>query len=198
MSDCTGLPSRSPEEKKISVDLAIVNGNIITVDDKNPHAEALAVKNERIVIVGSNSAIQETIGRNSTVIDAQGKTITPGFIDAHLHPIPLYDYKSIQHELQVGPAVVKTIDDLVAALARKAKITPKGEWVWANRYDEVAMGRHPTRYDLDRASTEHPIYVGHVSGHIGVANSKALADAKITRNTPNPEGGHMIAIKMEN
>jgi predicted amidohydrolase YtcJ len=188
MSGFSKLPSRLPEGR-FSSDLAILNGNIITVDDKNPHAEALAVKNEKIVMIGSNVAIQETIGKDSKVIDAQGKTVTPGFIDAHLHPIPLYDYNSIQHELYVGPDSVKTIDELLTALANKAKITPKGEWVLANRYDEVAMGRHPTRYDLDRVSTEHPIYVGHVSGHIGVANSKALADAKLTGSTPNPEGG---------
>jgi predicted amidohydrolase YtcJ len=189
MSDFSRLASRQLEEKRISADLVILNGNIITVDDKNPHAEALAIKNGKIVMVGSNTVIQETIGKDSTIIDAQGKTIIPGFIDAHLHPTPLYDYNSIQHELHVGPTAVKTIDELIAALGRKAKITPKGEWVLANRYDEVAIGRHPTRYDLDGASTEHPIYVGHVSGHIGIANSKALADANITRNTPNPEGG---------
>lgn len=198
MSDCTGLPSRSPEEKKISVDLAIVNGNIITVDDKNPHAEALAVKNERIVIVGSNSAIQETIGRNSTVIDAQGKTITPGFIDAHLHPIPLYDYKSIQHELQVGPAVVKTIDDLVAALARKAKITqresgcgPIGmmrlQWVGI-RLATTWTGRQPNTLFM----------LGTSAGILESLTRRPWQTPKLHAILLIPKGGHMIAIKMEN
>lgn len=188
MSDFS-LPARLPVERRLSADLAILNGNIITVDDKNPQAEALAVINEKIVMVGANIEIRGVIGANTEVIDAKGKTVTPGFIDAHLHPAPLYGYNSLQYELHVGPDSVKTIDELVAVLADKARITPKGEWVLANRYDEVALGRHPTRSDLDRASTDHPIYVGHVSAHIAVANSKALADAKLTGNSPNPAGG---------
>lgn len=169
-------------------DLVILNGNIITVDDKNPRAEALAAKDEKIVAVGTISQIAELIGKDTEVIDAKGKTVTPGFIDAHCHPI--YVARNLL-QVDISPAKVKGIDDIVSALAERAKITPKGKWIEGPGYDDTKLleKRHPTRSDLDKASTEHPIYITQVSAHIGVANSKALEIAKVTKDTPDPAGG---------
>ncbi len=168
-------------------DLVILDGNIITVDDKNPRAEALAAKDGKFVAVGATSQIKELVGKDTNVIDIQGKTVTPGFIDAHCHPV--VGARRLLH-VDCTPAKVKTIDDIVNALRERAKTTPKGKWIEGRRYDcmKLAEKRHPTRWDLDKASTEHPIYIV-ASGHIGVANSKALEIAKITKDSPDPPGG---------
>jgi predicted amidohydrolase YtcJ len=174
---------------RLFADMVILNGNVLTINDKNPRAEAIAVKGDKIVAVGSTRGMEGLIGENTKVIDAKGKTVIPGFVDAHLHPEPIFGYNSLQYNLNVGPDNVKNMDELVASLKKKAMITPKGEWVIGSRYDEVKLGRHPNRYDLDKASIEHPIWIGHVSGHIAACNTMALKDAKITKTTPDPEGG---------
>lgn len=174
---------------KLSAGLVILNANVITVDDKNPRVEAFAVKNERIVAVGATSEIKELIGKDTKLIDVQGKTVVPGFYDAHLHLRPVYTYRSLHFKVDLSPKSVKTIDDLINALREKAKITPKGQWVGGSRYEDTKLGRHPTRWDLDKASTEHPIRIGHSSGHVSVVNSMALEMANITKNTPDPPGG---------
>lgn len=170
-------------------DLVVLNGNIITVDENNPRAQALAVRDGKFVSVGTMEQIREMVGSLTRVIDGRGKTITPGFIDAHLHPRPIYPPFSRLGSVDLSPKSVKTIDDVINALREKAKITPQGQWVRGHRYQDTKLGRHPTRWDLDKASTEHPIYIGHSSGHVAAVNSLALEMAKITRNTPAPPGG---------
>lgn len=169
-------------------DLVVLNGNIITVDGKNPRAEALATKGEKIVAVGATSEIKELIGKDTKVIDARGGTITPGFIDAHCHPT--YAARGLL-KVDCSPTKVRTIGDIGDALKERAKITAKGKWIQGFGYDDTKLAekRHPTRWDLDKASTEHPIYITQVGGHIGVINSKALEIAKITKDTPDPDGG---------
>lgn len=168
-------------------DLVVLSGNIITVDDKNPRAEALAVKNGLIVAVGTSSQVKALIGKDTRVIDAQGKTVTPGFIDAHLHPKPIYPAASRLGTVDLSPANVKTMDELVNALREKAKITPEGQWVRGSRYQDTKLGGHPTRWDLDKASTKHPIYITHSSGHIAAVNSRALELANITKDQSPPQ-----------
>lgn len=87
---------------------------------------------------------------------------------------------------------MRTIDALIAALARKADRTPAGQWVTGSRYQETKLGRHPTRWDLDRASTNHPIIISHSSGHQSVCNSMALKLANVTRDTSDPPGGKFV------
>jgi len=182
------FPSKILAEE-LTADLVVLNANIITIDAKNPRAEAFAVLSGRIIAVGSTSEMKTLIGKTTKVIYAQGKTITPGFNDAHLHPGPIYPYKSLHHSIDVSPKSVKTMDELINALKEKAKITPKGQWVRGSRYQDTKLGRHPTRWDLDKASTEHPIRISHSSGHVSVVNSYALNAAKITKATPDPPGG---------
>ena len=125
----------------------------------------------------------------SLAVGAVGRTITPGFIDAHMHPSPTYPVTSRLGRVDLSPASVGSIDDLIAALQEKARITPAGQWVIGTRYQDTKLGRHPTRHDLDRASTQHPIRIGHSSGHVSAVNSYALEMAGITRRTPDPAGG---------
>ena len=170
-------------------DLIVVNTNVITVDAKHPAAEAFAVRAGRFVEVGSNDAIKRLAGPRTRVLDLAGKTIVPGFIDAHAHPRPLFEEDSPWYSVEAGPDYVKSIDDLIAAVRRKASKTPKGMMILGTGYQETKLGRHPNRHDLDQATTDHPVLISHSSGHLSVCNSKAFELATVTRETADPPGG---------
>lgn len=172
--------------------LVVRRAHVITVDTNQPRAEAFAVVDGKFAVVGSDAAIRPSIGPNTRVLDLAGKTVVPGFIDAHAHPGPEYPPDSRWASVDCRPDKVRTIDALVVALARKAERTPAGQWVTGSRYQETKLGRHPTRWDLDRASTNHPIVISHSSGHQSVCNSFALQLAKVTRETPDPPGGKFV------
>jgi len=182
------FPSKAAAEE-FAADLVVLNANVITIDANNPRTEAFAVLNGRIIAVGTTLEMKALVGKATKVIDAQGKTVTPGFNDAHLHPRPIYPYESLHHAIDLTPKSIKTMDELINALKEKAKITPKGQWVRGLRYQDTKLGRHPTRWDLDKASTEHPIRISHSSGHVSVVNSFALKAANVTNETPDPPGG---------
>jgi len=173
----------------LPAELVVVNANIITVDDDNPRAEALAVGGGKFVAVGTTSDIEKLAGKDTRVIDAGGKTITPGFIDAHCHPMPSYPFFPMMQIVDLAPESAAAMDDALRLLEEKAEATPTGSLVLGARYQDTKLGRHPTRVDLDAVSTEHPIVIMHSSGHMGVANSRALAIAGITRETADPPGG---------
>ncbi len=184
-------------------DLLIHNATIITINSAAPRATALAVDDGRFIAVGSLDEVLSTIHADpaaasnpaalasaaTTIIDAAGRTITPGFHDAHIHPSPAYDEFGPLGTVQCGPDTCPTIDALVERLAKKAAATPAGVWIRGRGFQETKLGRHPTRDDLDRASTTHPIIIRHSSGHLSCANSLALQLAGITNDTKDPPGG---------
>jgi predicted amidohydrolase YtcJ len=145
--------------------------------------------------VGTNPEIRALAGAGTTTVDLAGKTALPGFIDAHSHfPSAGMDALFVV-DLQSPPVgTVQTIEGLIAALKRRADETPKGRWVVGRGYDQTLLRekRHPTREDLDRASSGHPISIVHASGHLSVANSMALKMAQVTKGTPNPKGGVVV------
>jgi predicted amidohydrolase YtcJ len=168
-----------------------VNATIHTLNPSNDVVEAVYVEHDRIVAVGSRSEIDALIQPDTVVHDLAGKTMIPGFIDAHGH-FPGSGLVTQGADLSSPPVGdVESIDQIVEKLRTLAASRPKGEWVLGLYYDDtlVAEKRHPTRDDLDRASTDHPIVATHVSGHLAVANSMALELAKIDRDTPDPAGG---------
>jgi predicted amidohydrolase YtcJ len=170
-------------------DLIVVSANVLTMDAKRPVAEAFAVRAGRFASVGSSADIKRRSGPQTPVLDLGGKTVVPGFIDAHAHPRPIYDEDSPWYNVEAGPEKVKTMEDLVAAIRRKARKTPKGMLITGSGYQETKLGRHPTRHDLDKATTDHPVVITHSSGHLSVCNTTALELARVTRNTFDPEGG---------
>jgi len=176
-------------EEPLIADLVVISANIITVDGRNPRADALAVRDGKFVSVASEADIRSLIGPNTEIIDARGRTVVPGFIDAHMHPRPTYPVTSRLGRADLSPDNVQTMQDVVAALAQKAAITPAGEWVVGTRYQDTKLGRHPNRSDLDQASTAHPIYITHSSGHVSAVNSIALEMAAINSTTADPPGG---------
>ena len=173
-------------------EVMFVNGTILTMDDKGSQAEAAATLGDKIVAIGTTAAIQRLAGPTTRMVDLAGKTMVPGLNEPHNHFAMYGVYALRLVNLQsppIGP--VSRMKDLVETLRERAGKTPKGEWVYGRGYDDTLMTeqRHPTRHDLDQASTEHPIYITHVSDHLSVANSKALALAGVTKDTIEPQGG---------
>src|SRR5215469_9148757 len=172
-----------------AADAIYVNGSVITVDPAKPYAEAFAVANGRFSAIGTNAEIRRLATPSTKVIDLKGMTVTPGFNDVHLHPTGIYDENSPYYVPWLGPEKVHTMDDLIAALKAKAARTPPGQLISGARYQDTKLGRHPTRHDLDKVSTKHPISISHSSGHITVVNTYVLEASGITKEAKDPPGG---------
>ncbi|MFC9600831.1 amidohydrolase [Peribacillus butanolivorans] len=172
----------------MQADIVFINGEVITVDQRNKVVEAVAVKGNRVSAVGSNREVKDFIGEETKVIDLQGKTLLPGFIDAHIHLI-LYGVNQLA--VSCKDEHIKSIEDLLNDLKEKASTIPKGEWIRAWGFNETVVKekRYPTIAELDAISVEHPIIVSRTCSHISVVNSKALELAKINENSENPTGG---------
>jgi len=167
-------------------DTVFWHGHIITLDPARPTAEALAAWGGRIIAVGSDEDLYPLIGRRTKTIDLQGYTVIPGFHDAHCH-ILLFGLGLVA----VNVRAATSISDIVSAVATRIRSATPGQWIRGGGYNEnkLAERRHPTRADLDPVSPDNPVFLSHISGHMAVANSRALALAGITCDTPDPEGG---------
>ena len=167
-------------------DYVVINARVFTIDNDQPFAEAFAVKNGRFVAVGSTSDVQNLATVGTEIIDAEGMTITPGFIDAHSHP----SGAGVNELVQVN-ADLRSIAEIKSALQERTSTTPAGQWIQAFKYDDtkLAEGRPLNRFDIDDVAPNNPVVVGHRGGHTGVYNSMALALAGITAETPDPDGG---------
>jgi predicted amidohydrolase YtcJ len=181
----------------IAADTIYSGGDIVTINDKQPSAEALAVKGGKIVAVGSRAAVEKAHkGAGTLVVDLAGKTLLPGFIDAHSHYISSLTVAN-QVNLYAPPAGPgKDPASIVAALVkyRDTNKIPKGQVIQAYGYDENVMpnGRLLNRDDLDKAFPDNPVLVGHVSMHGAVLNSAALKKWGISAATKTPAGGIIV------
>ncbi len=180
-------PAPAPQARGagIEADLIVVNAVVHTMDTAQPRAEALAVKNERFLAVGSSADIRNLASARTRVIDAQRMTVVPGFIDTHCHP-------SGVNELFEVNANVRTVTELQANLKKKASATPAGFWVSGHMFDDTKLDRPLTLKDLDAVSTTHPIVVNHRGGHTSWYNTMALQLADITPTTPDPSNGRFF------
>jgi predicted amidohydrolase YtcJ len=158
----------------------ILNANVITLDSKQPEAEALAIQDGKIITIGSNKEIRKYVGNETKIIDAKNGTVVPGFVDCHVHMTGFG--QSLQ---RLGLRDVKSIGELQQKLKEYAEKYPEKNWILGGRWDQekFAKKRYPTRWDLDKAVVDKPVFLTRVCGHIGVANSKALELATITKNT---------------
>ena len=169
-----------------------VGGPIFTMNKKNDIVEALAVKGDTILAVGKRADVLKAAGSDAEIVDLKGRVLMPGMIDGHSHFPDTSRRNILMVNLNVPPlGPVTCIADMQRLLKERAAETPKGQWVIGYNYNDLAMKeqRHPTRAELDAISTDHPIFIRHVTGHLGVANSKALELANITEKTPDPAGG---------
>jgi predicted amidohydrolase YtcJ len=169
-----------------NADLVLLNGKVVTADADDTIAEAVAVKGSRIVAVGKNFRVSETIGEDTEVVDLEGRTVLPGLIDSHMHP-GSYGVFWVRG-VKCGPDV-ESIEELLERIKDKADATPAGRWILGYALDDVKLGRYPSRRELDAVTPENPLYIQRRDGHIGVANSLALEAAGIKRDTPDPPHG---------
>ena len=191
----TGEKGLSPlaAEGDRSADAIYLNGTLITMNDDQPQAEAIAVKNGKIVAVGDRSTMTSWQGKDTKIFDLQGKTLLPGFIDPHGHLFNMGISVAVAFLNPPPDGQVDSIDKLVDVL--KAQIdkpsTKAFGWIVGNGYDDslLAEQRHPNRDDLDRVSTELPVVAIHSSGHLVAINSKGLELTGINANSENPPGG---------
>ncbi|UES38264.1 amidohydrolase [Roseibium aggregatum] len=170
-------------------------GPILTINDSQPKVEAVAVKDGRILAAGTLADISAFKGETTEAFDLNGRTMLPGFVDSHGHVV-MGGIQALSANLLAPPdGEVTDIASLQATLKawaeKNAATVDKVKMIIGFGYDNAQLAelRHPTREDLDAVSTEVPIVIVHQSGHLGVANSKALELAGITASTENPEGG---------
>jgi hypothetical protein len=176
-------------------DTVYTGGPILTIDDANPRPEAVAVRDGRILAVGALSDVNAYQGDGTEVFDLDGRTMLPGFVDSHGHVV-MGGLQALSANLLAPPdGKVTDIASLQATLSAWAKenaeVVEQVNMIIGFGYDnaQLAEVRHPTREDLDAVSTEVPIMIMHQSGHLGVANSKALEMAGIDASTQDPAGG---------
>lgn len=167
-------------------ELILHNGNIHTVNAKEPHAQAIAIARGRIIAIGSDADVLNGASALTRKIDLDGKTVLPGFIDAHSHPA----MAGVMH-LRMVDCDLRSIAAIQAALRERAAKTPAGEWVLGFKYDDTktADGRPLNVGDLDTAVPDHPVQIEHRGGHTAYCNSLALQKAGINEKTPDPPGG---------
>ncbi len=170
-------------------DLILRNAQVITIDSRQPAAEAIAIAGDRILAVGSNADIDALAVAGTRKIDLGGSTVVPGFIDGHCHPA-----LSGRRHLRFIDCDLRSIKAIQDAVRERAAKTPPGEWITGFKYDDTktAERRFITREDLDAAAPQHPVYIEHRGGHTGYVNSLALAKAGITEQSPDPEGGKFV------
>jgi len=173
------------------VTLAVVNARIWTGNAKRPWADAIAVRGDTIAAVGSSAEIRKMADASTKVIDAHGQMMVPGFIDSHVHII----------SAGRGLAMVKLRDaktpaEFIARIKAFAKTMPKGAWITDGDWDHTLWGGElPTRQWIDSVTPDNPVWVSRLDGHMGLANSLALAASKVTKATPEVEGGVIVRDK---
>ena len=169
-------------------DLVIVNTEAVTMDQSVQNAKAVAVAQDRILAVGSDEDIKGLVGPDTQIIDGQGLTLLPGFIDSHIHLLSL---ARTTQELDCSPDKASSVAAIAHRVFEWARIVPPGEWVRCYGYDDLALddNQHPTRHDLDEISPRHPVRLDHRSGHASVLNSLGLQMAGINSETPDPVEG---------
>jgi predicted amidohydrolase YtcJ len=181
-----------PNPKVVPADLVLTNGNVYTVNQKQPHARAIAIKGDRIVYVGSNAGAKPYQGANSRVIDLQGATVVPGMTDAHAHFVGIG-----QREMTLNLEGITTLEDFLAKVKARVDQAKPGEWITGRGWIETFWKPpvFPTRADLDKIAPNNPVYLTRADGHGAVANSAALKIGGVTKDTKDPFGGQIIRDK---
>ena len=176
-------------------DLIVTNARVYTADEARPLAEAFAVRDGRIVFVGSRQEAQALKGANTRVVDAAGKTVIPGMVDAHAH------FGGLAQTLRAVDLVgTRTYDDVIARVVERAKTTPKGGWILGRGWDQNAWGdtRFPTHEKLSAAVPDHPVVLTRVDGHATLVNAAAMRIASLTAASKDPTGGKILRDAQSN
>lgn len=179
--------AKSPFGSRLEADLVLINGRVITVDSKDSIAEGVAIKNGKIVKVGSAEVVRAWIGPETQVMDLKGKTATPGLIDSHNHV--MYFGRNLKHFVNIRPPMIRSKEGLLNLIREKAQAAPRGQWIAGNQGFALSRENTPHRGELDQVSPGNPVYLPHISGQYAIANSLALKLVGIDRDTPDPFRG---------
>lgn len=184
-----GIAALPAAEEGLMADMALVNGKIFTVDPAQPWAQAVAVRDGRFVAVGKDEEIRKLVGKETQVIDLQGKLALPGFNDAHLH----FTNGGL-YLLGIDLRPARDEKEFVRILKEYIYKVPAGEWISGGNWDHEnwPSKRHPGKELIDPVTPDHPVLVSRLDGHMALANSLALKLAGITRDTPDPQGGEIV------
>jgi predicted amidohydrolase YtcJ len=180
--EATGCPSDAKQ-----VDLLLTNGNVYTVTEKQPKAEAVAVKANRIVFVGSNDDAKKF--HAAKIVDLHGRTVMPGFTDSHCHIFGIGE-----REMRLNLEGTNSLEDFLARVKERVDETPSGKWITGRGWIETFWKppQFPTRQDIDKIAPNNPVFLTRADGHASVANSTALKIARVDKNTPDPFGGQIL------
>ncbi|HYY56409.1 MAG TPA: amidohydrolase [Pyrinomonadaceae bacterium] len=187
-----GLVPAASAKKEAAADVVFVNGNVYTVGERRPRAEAIAVKGDRIIFVGSNREAKRYEGRGTRVVDLHGNTVVPGMTDSHYHLMGVG-----WRELTLNLEGTTGLEDFLDKVKARVRVAKAGEWITGRGWIETHWKPplFPTRQDLDSVSPDNPVFLRRADGHGAVANSAALKIASIDRNTPNLFGGEISKDK---
>lgn len=162
---------------------ALLNGNIITLEPNMSRQEAVMIIGNRIFKVGSNEKIKQWISKETEIIDLKGRTVIPGFIDAHAHPL---GYGLAEADIWVNCSDVTCIDDLVKKAEEKSRTIPKGQWIFGRGWPASRLERLPKKEDFDKRIPDHPVWFNDLSGSLYILNSKGLEEIGLTKTTSPP------------
>ena len=170
----------------VDADFVFHGGKVITIDEKKPRAQGVAVKDNKVLWVGTDDEVKQSIGKGTRVRDLKGMTVVPGFIESHNHTLMFGLGLSAIDLTKVG-----SIEEILTLVRERASRQEEGTWIIGVGYNqnELKEKRHPTRQDLDRAAPKHFVSLRHTSAHAVVVNTLALTKAGITKDSPEPAGG---------
>jgi hypothetical protein len=194
----TGALGALMQETISPADLVLTNGRMVTVEESQPEAQAIAITGPRIVALGSSAGIARHVGPTTRVIDVQGRLVIPGFVESHGHFTGLGE-----NQLTLNLTNARSWDEIVTMVAEAVKSAKRGEWIhgrgwhqekWTSIPSPNVEG-FPTHASLDRVSPENPVVLTHASGHAVFANARALALSGVTRDSRPPAGGDILKGK---
>src|SRR5215831_4009223 len=175
-----------------TANLIFINGNVYTGNEKQPQAQAIVVKADRIIFVGSNSDVKKFQDANTRVVDLHGATVFPGMTDAHYHFLGVGE-----REMNLNLEGITNLGDFLAKVKERVDRAKPGEWITGRGWIETFWKPpvFPTRWDLDKISPNNPVILGRADGHGAVANSMALKIGGVTKDTKDPFGGQILRDK---
>ncbi|MFK7951985.1 MAG: amidohydrolase [Ekhidna sp.] len=185
---------QTTNKPSIAADMILINASIYTMDDANPTVEAIAIKADTFLYVGSKMGVEDFVGESTQTVDLEGKTIVPGLIEGHAHIMGV-GYNLVNLDLME----TKSYQEVVDMVSERARNMPEGTWIlgrgwhqdkWTEQ-PELTNG-FPTHDLLSEAVPNHPVYLKHASGHAALANAKAMEVANVNSNTPQPDGGEIF------
>jgi len=178
-------PSTLPIIPSGPADLILHNGNILTVDTNDSIAQAVSISKGIIQKVGTDLEVSSLIGSTTQVINLKGRTVTPGIIDAHNHMLLFGEQQKYRLDIRSAHST----PDLLRIVKEATKTKPEGYWIYGCQGFSMNIKDSPTRWELDEVSPKHPVFLPHMGGQYGVANSRALRLGGVNKFTPHPYSG---------